>query len=48
MIERTYTYKELAEMFGLEPKSFRELMIEMGLLDKKGRATKYALKMVSW
>lgn len=44
MIEKTYAYKELADMYGLEPKSFKELMIEMGLMDKNGRATKYALK----
>lgn len=44
MDEKKYTYKELADMFGLGSKPFKDLMIEMGLLDKRGRATKFALK----
>jgi hypothetical protein len=44
LTDKTYSFNEMAEMFGMAPEPFKELMVEMGLLDETGRVTELALK----
>lgn len=44
MTEKTYSFKEMADMCGMEPEPFKDLILELGLIDKNGRPTPLALE----
>jgi len=44
MTGKVYSFREMEELAGMDPESFKVLIFELGLIDKDGRPTPLALE----